>query len=379
MRTTDSKPVLDLRRKGDPDVVAVLERALSTGDRVDRWTHGFHAYPAGLHPDAAAAVLDASPGRRVLDPFCGGGTVLVEAIARGRTALGRDLSPIAALVATARTRRMDDEALTRFRVAARGLAERARLEPELPVGPAAESLRPWYGRAAAGELGAIARGVRDVPGDVGVLLRATLSAIVVKASYRRSDSTFARQEVERPPGTTAVLFHKKARELARRLVDLREAVPPETPAAEVREGDARDVMPAADLVLTSPPYPGVYDYLPIQDLRAAWLGLTLPDAAEIGPRRSFRVDREAAHDRWAQAHEAWIHAAAGAIQGSGDLVVVVGDGLVHGQTIDTSRPTLDAARRAGLQHLAWVAAARPDHARASVRWEHAIWMRRARA
>ena len=29
------------------------------------------------------------------------------------------------------------------------------------------------------------------------------------------------------------------------------------------------------LVLTSPPYPGVYDYLPMQQLRAAWLDLDL--------------------------------------------------------------------------------------------------------
>ena len=44
-------------REGDDAASRVLETSLRSRERVERATHGFHAYPAGLHPDAAAALL----------------------------------------------------------------------------------------------------------------------------------------------------------------------------------------------------------------------------------------------------------------------------------------------------------------------------------
>ena len=49
-------------------------------EQADRVTHGFHTYPAGLNPDAARDLLALFPGDSLHDPFCGGGTVLVETI-----------------------------------------------------------------------------------------------------------------------------------------------------------------------------------------------------------------------------------------------------------------------------------------------------------
>ena len=48
--------------------------------------HGFHTYPARMHPETASRLVArfAPTGGAVLDPFCGSGTVLVEALAAGR-------------------------------------------------------------------------------------------------------------------------------------------------------------------------------------------------------------------------------------------------------------------------------------------------------
>ena len=62
-------------------------------------THGFYRYPAGLQPAAAAQLLELLPPGRVLDPFCGGGTTLVEAERSGRAAVGTDASPLAVFTA----------------------------------------------------------------------------------------------------------------------------------------------------------------------------------------------------------------------------------------------------------------------------------------
>jgi tRNA (guanine6-N2)-methyltransferase len=60
--------------------------------------------PGSLKPSVAAALLslvEIEPGMRVLDPCCGGGTILIEAAMEGATAHGGDNDPVA--IAAART------------------------------------------------------------------------------------------------------------------------------------------------------------------------------------------------------------------------------------------------------------------------------------
>ena len=68
-------------------------------------THNFYRYPARFSPSfARAAVLAFSkPGDWVMDPFVGGGTTLVEALAAGRNAFGIDISALANFVSKAKT------------------------------------------------------------------------------------------------------------------------------------------------------------------------------------------------------------------------------------------------------------------------------------
>ncbi len=131
-------------------------------------------------------------------------------------------------------------------------------------------------------------------------------------------------------------------------------------------------------MITSPPYPGVYDYLPLQALRVAWLGLD--DAAgrrlEIASRRDFRAGRREAARTWRQQTAAWMARCAGQVVGGGRIAVVIGDGLVGDVHIDALGATLEAGRAAGLRHLAHASGARVDHARGSRRWEHALLFER---
>src|SRR5262249_28251583 len=68
--------------------------------------HGFHSYPARMHPVTAARVIARlpPPGSQVLDPFCGSRTVLVEARLAGCRALGIDASPLAVELAWLKVR-----------------------------------------------------------------------------------------------------------------------------------------------------------------------------------------------------------------------------------------------------------------------------------
>ncbi len=80
-------------------------RAAQCPKRVSGLTHGFYRYPARFSPVFVKAVIEefSKPGDWVVDPFVGGGTTLVEAMASGRNALGIDISSLAAFVCKAKT------------------------------------------------------------------------------------------------------------------------------------------------------------------------------------------------------------------------------------------------------------------------------------
>lgn len=380
-RTARRAEFLASASRGDAELGRALREALAQQSATERYTHLFHTYPAALHGDAARDLLALFPGTSVLDPFCGGGTVLVEARAAGRRALGCDVSPVAVRVARARCATPDDATLSALRSRARALAARARsaaARGPLPDEPILHAVHTWYAEHALRELESLRRGIAESPPSLRDLLEAIFSSILVKVSWRASDTKAAREKHHRPAGTTAVLFHKRARELARQLAELRAAVPAGTPDAEIRLGDARELELTApvELVLTSPPYPSTYDYLPMQHLRHVWLG-ERPDAErEIGSRRLWRKGARDAREAWQTDTELWTAAAADALAPGGHLVLVIGDGLVPSGAIDAARPSADAATRAGLELLASASLERPDHGGRTHRREHVLAFRK---
>ncbi len=77
----------------------------------ERASHSIHPYPAKVlvnipHFFLANDVLSGK-GDTVLDPFCGSGTVLLEAILTNRNALGADANPLARLIAVVKTAPLD--------------------------------------------------------------------------------------------------------------------------------------------------------------------------------------------------------------------------------------------------------------------------------
>lgn len=73
-------------------------------------THGIHAYKGKFYPQLAKGLINqlALPhGSRILDPFCGSGTTLLEGYLNGFATYGCDLHPLAAQIARAKTSILD--------------------------------------------------------------------------------------------------------------------------------------------------------------------------------------------------------------------------------------------------------------------------------
>ncbi len=82
-----------------------LARAARDKGRVSGLTHNFYRYPARFSPTFAAAAVElfSKPGDTVLDPYMGGGTTIVEAIVAGRRAIGTDLNSLAVFITKVKT------------------------------------------------------------------------------------------------------------------------------------------------------------------------------------------------------------------------------------------------------------------------------------
>jgi len=81
----------------------------------DRATHLIHPYPAKLLMHIPHFFLSntifSKPRDVILDPFCGSGTVLLEAILSGRNAFGADSNPIAQLISKVKTEPLPERSL----------------------------------------------------------------------------------------------------------------------------------------------------------------------------------------------------------------------------------------------------------------------------
>ncbi|MCW4463115.1 site-specific DNA-methyltransferase [Sphingomonas sp. BT-65] len=78
---------------------------------VEGLTHRHYHYPARFSPVFVGQAIDTftDPGDLVVDPYVGGGTTLVEAYARGRNAVGSDISTLATFVSKTKLLRLSSD------------------------------------------------------------------------------------------------------------------------------------------------------------------------------------------------------------------------------------------------------------------------------
>lgn len=123
-----------------------LRTGISSMEPVRGLTHNFYRYPARFSPDFVRSIIleFSNVGDLVYDPFMGGGTTLVEAASLGRHCIGTDISSLAAFIAKVKTTTFTDEELLNVEVWARTIV------PMLTIGTAvskdADSVHGEYQR-----------------------------------------------------------------------------------------------------------------------------------------------------------------------------------------------------------------------------------------
>ncbi len=300
-------------RGEDPTLQAVLEEALRVGsgeDEVRAHVHGFHSYPARLHPATARGLIEglSKPGGVVLDPFCGSGTVLVEASLAGRQGIGVDANPLSVLLTQVKCTRAGNAlraALLKEADQIMAEAEERRKVKAPPHVRYAPTERQWFDTHVLLELDSLWHRLQTIADPhVRDPLALVFSSLMTKVSKKAGDSSPRSVSKRIASGYTIRHFGDRTRELVAQLQEYAELVGPKPPQCRVFEGDARRLVGvkenSADLIVSSPPYPGVFDYLGHHELRLRWLGMKRNAFArnEIGARREMAALGNDALEKW---------------------------------------------------------------------------------
>jgi SAM-dependent methyltransferase len=289
------------------------------GDKSDSPFSDLHFHPGRFVPQIPAALVGTltTPGECVLDPFCGAGTTLVEAQRLGRSAVGIDLNPVSCLVSRTKTvaasaQKIETlllhslDQLTAFRIESIGTPS------AVPHEPPTVQLQKWYHAETGEELRRIWAFIctENDPLTRDLLQFCFSSSLMACCAETRSwgyvcdnvrplerryvdaDATF-RDKLE----ALVDAFRRRDR---RRTAGLDRAHTPVT----VVQGDAMARIAelkacSIDLVVTSPPYFGVVDYVKSQRLTLEWLGLATEPlrSGETGARS--KRHRQAAFEEYA--------------------------------------------------------------------------------
>ena len=252
-------------------VTSSLMAAAQNKGRVSGLTHNFYRYPARFSPEFASAAIRtlSNPGDIVLDPYMGGGTTIVEAMAAGRRAYGGDLNSLAVFVTRAKTtfvgKRDTDEIWDWVERASKSMsfrAPRSRVEHLIEDAKAINLTLP----IARPIKKAIASALLEISTIQNERVRTFARCVLLRTGQWALDGR------KYTPSLAAVRVKVRlfAAEMLRALDDLRNRSSMHQvgePNCVLVESDAALLdskepflkgKVKADLVVTSPPYPGVH-------------------------------------------------------------------------------------------------------------------------
>ncbi len=267
-------------------------------------THNFHAFPAKFPPQLPALFIEylTNPGDVVLDPMVGSGTTVVEAVLRGRRAIGCDIDPLALLLSSVKVTPCDPD---RLAVAARRILAHATVSVSKRRGHLLRALSErfdektkefvdyWFPRDVQIELMALLEAIdREADQATRPFFVLSFSAIIITKSggvslARDLAHTRPHRVPEKRVRSPLLEFKKRvSRNIAaiRKLQISSTAFFDSHPGALFHFGDAQQLPLAADsvdLIVTSPPYAAnAIDYMRAHKFSLVWFGYSVQDLSK---------------------------------------------------------------------------------------------------
>ncbi|MDI9872969.1 DNA methyltransferase [Flectobacillus rivi] len=277
----------------------------------ERATHFIHPYPAKLLSHIPYFFLNnnifSKPNDIVLDPFCGSGTVLLEAILAKRKAWGIDSNPLARLIAKVKTTNLKisdiDEAEKRI------INLYYTLNDDQCKTPDVININHWYEQPTIKQLKKILRCIDDISDEplksfflisFSVCARKVSLAdprITVPVKLKLKNNEIANNNISKLlSNLTSVNVLQKFLEIVKnnkkRLTNLNVLTSEYNIESKIIGDDCRFITSdliskrkleeeTIDFIITSPPYAGAQKYIRASSLNINWTKIAFPNDLKI--------------------------------------------------------------------------------------------------
>lgn len=324
---------------------------------ISKGIHSVHPYPAKFIPQIPRRLIELfHPGDTsiVLDPFCGSGTTLVEAINLGLDGWGIDLNPIACLTSRVKTTPLPPNIVNECgkRVVRKAKEQFVIDAVQLPTIP---NVDHWFKQDVQKALAILTEQINRIePLSIREALQVALSSIIVQVSNQEGDTRYAAIEKDVSGGDVFARFEKAVDNLSKAVASLSENLFQSLGHATVLNSDILTIMPNdlpsnVGLVITSPPYPNAYEYWLYHKYRMYWLGMDpiMVRKHEIGARAHyFKKNHQDERDFERQMGHCF-HLLSQVMIPGAKACFLVGRSIIHGRVIDNAALLQRAARPYG--------------------------------
>ncbi len=279
-----------------------------------RSVHSIHWFPGNFIPQIPSFLIQilSTPGQIVLDPFAGSGTTAIEAIRLNRRAISADRVAACNFLTKAKIAAEITPLSHKFK---EGILEKITWDAiceSATFGSRGEGshlqLREWYAPKTLNQLNYLWKIIEETNESDRLILELVFSDVLFACSSTAGSKTSTGKKRRHHWGWIAdnvkpkpPVEHNAIRGFRDRLMALPEHEPKPIPSVFVLQHDAR-TMPfpdnSIDLIVTSPPYISVIDYVRANRMLYMWMGWHFDEdrAAEIGAR--YKRQRAKAMDEY---------------------------------------------------------------------------------
>ena len=309
------------------------------------YTHGFHPYPAKYPPQLVNKYINkfCKTGETLIDPFCGSGTTIVEGVLNGINSIGIDLNPIACIISKAKSNKYistDIRLLYDIINEINAPTENKYDNIEIPDFPNRDH---WFQTNICYELAYLKYIINKVQNNnVKDLLNCAFSSIIVKVSNQDSEVRYTAKKKNLPDGTVNKYFIDTLLFYANTLSQKKYQVQGDY---QVFHSDTLSKLKQLkenefDFAMTSPPYINTFDYYLYHKQRMHWLDYDYMPVRknEIGNHhRIDSMDFTSAKAEYIKQMWEIMNEISRITKPNSYYILVVGDGIVDGNTIDMSQ------------------------------------------
>ena len=306
------------------------------------FSHGIFRYFGKFPPPIARYLINkyVPDDGLVIDPMCGSGTTLLEALLLGKKAKCYDVSPLAVLISRVKATPINKSKGIKDLEKILSLIKSSKSKQASLIG--LRNPDHWFLPETIRSLSKIRQAINQIEtkNSHKDLFMVAFLSIVRRVSRATTQQGRLFLDVATAEKDAIPFFEKKAREI----IDSVSALP-ENNNIEIEQKSIMDkndsITELADLIICHPPYFNSYKYSGVNSLELAWMNIDHAEVRKTEVREAFKVGKpEKVVEYIADMKQSLLNLKSH-MKDNGRLALMIGDTVIKGQYIPVTKMLLD--------------------------------------